>query len=155
MGDHDNPKRRRLREAGLLHPQPDEVRDRCFQEFPEFFDARDLLQVRYELLRAHRVGGQAVMGLCKRYGISRQTFYNLLAKFSRSGTAGLLPARPGPRGPSKLTSEIVAFAQEQLQSEPDLAGSELAIRVEARFERSIHRRTAEKFLQQLRSKKNS
>ena len=70
MGDHDNPKRRRLREAGLLHPQPGQVRERCFQELPEFFDARDLLQVRYELLRAHRVGGEAVLALCKRYGIS-------------------------------------------------------------------------------------
>jgi hypothetical protein len=47
----------RLRQAGLLHLDPDRVRDRLFLEHPDFFDSHDLLQVRYELLRAHLAGG--------------------------------------------------------------------------------------------------
>jgi transposase len=155
MNDHDTPKRRRLRKAGLFHLHPERVRDRWFMEFPEFFDACDLLQVRYEILRAHAVGGEAVVDVCKRFGISRQTFYTLHEKFARSGTAGLLPERPGPHGPSKLTPEVVAFAEQHLQDEPDLSGSELATRIEERFKHSLHKRTAEKLLRQLRSKKNS
>ena len=68
--------RKHLREAGLLHPRPERVRDPLFEQTPEFFDAEDHLQVRYELLRAHLVERDAVSAICGRYWISRQTFTN-------------------------------------------------------------------------------
>ena len=48
-----------LRRQGALHPHPDTVRDEAFRQ-GEFFDSRDLVQVRYEMLRHHQVDGQAV-----------------------------------------------------------------------------------------------
>ena len=147
-------KRKHLRRAGLLHPNPDKVRDRLFADFPHFFDAHDLLQVRYEMLRAHRVGGEQVVGLCRRYSVSRQTFYTLLSKLDAGGTAGLLPDRPGPKGPSKLSREVVDFARGETAREADLTGAALGQRIEARFDVSIHKRTAERLLRTSRSKKN-
>jgi transposase len=155
MNDANDNKRRQLQEAGLLHGSPDNVSASLFREYPDFFDARDLLQVRYELLRAHLVDGGQVLSLCQRYGISRQTFYTLLEKFTHAGTVGLLPERRGPHGPSKLTDAVVTYVREALQEEPELSGATLAARLQARFELSIHKRTAERLLQRLRIKINS
>ena len=48
-----------LREAGALHPHPDAVRDDAFLSHP-FFDPRDRVQVKYEMVRRHRVDGRPV-----------------------------------------------------------------------------------------------
>jgi transposase len=154
MANPSESKSRRLRSAGLLHPDPGKVRDPLFADYPEFFDARDLLQVRYELLRAHRVGGERIVEVCHRYGFSRQTFYTLFSKLEEGGTAGLLPDRPGPKGPSKLTPEVLNFARDEASRDPQVTGMVLRQRIETRFGVSIHKRTAERLLRQVRSKKN-
>ena len=43
-----------LKRTRTLNPRPDAVSDSLFKENP-FFDPKDLLQVRYEMLRRHRV----------------------------------------------------------------------------------------------------
>lgn len=151
---HDS-KRNQLREAGLLHPQPESVRDSLFEEAPEFFDAEDLLQVRYEMLRAHLVERDAIRAICQRYGVSRQTFYNLQAKFRSEGTAGLLPKRPGPKGPRKLTAEVLAFVSARLDSEQKPSTKGLGEEIQGRFGVSLHRRTLEKLVRDLHRKKNT
>lgn len=155
MTNAHGPKRTKLREAGLLHPQPDSVRDPLFEEAPEFFDAEDLLQVRYEMLRAHLVERDAIRAICQRFGVSRQTFYNLQAKFHSEGTAGLLPKRPGPKGPRKLTAEVLAFVSERLDSEQGPSTKGLREEIQGRFGVALHRRTLEKLVRDLRRKKNT
>ena len=154
MGSEKREKRARLEQAGLLNPEPERVRDALFSSHPEFFDAQDLLQVRYELLRAHLVDGGRIVGLCDGYGVSRQTFYNLLAKFLEHGSAGLIPRKPGPKGASKVTSEVVTFAVRRLEKDADLSGGRLALEIEDRFATSLHPMTTERLLRRLRSKKN-
>lgn len=155
MTSAHGPKRTQLREAGLLHPRPDSVRDPLFEEAPEFFDAEDLLQVRYEMLRAHLVERDAVRAICQRFGVSRQTFYNLQAKFRSEGTAGLLPKQPGPKGPRKLTGEVLSFVSERLDSEQGPSTMELREEILGRFGVGLHRRTLEKLMRDLRRKKNT
>jgi len=149
------PKRAQLREAGLLHPQPDSVRDPLFEGTQEFFDAEDLLQVRYEMVRAHLVERDAIRAICRRFGVSRQTFYNLQAKFQSAGTAGLLPNRPGPKGPRKLTAEVLAFVSEGLSSQQAPSSKGLREEIRGRFGVTLHRRTLEKVVRDLRRKKNT
>ena len=43
------------------------------------------------------------------------------AALEPSGLEGLVPARPGPRGASKLTGEILAWAEQQLAADPGAA----------------------------------
>ena len=50
----DDAKRNQLARRGALHPHPERVTDPLFQHGP-FFDARDAVQVKYEMLRAVRV----------------------------------------------------------------------------------------------------
>ena len=154
MQDRKIQKRKNLLEAGLLNPDPDRVQDSLFQDCSEFFDPEDNLQVRYEMLRAHLVEYDRVSAICQRFGISRQTFYNLQDKFLHKGTAGLLPQRPGPKGPSKLTEEVLSFVGQHLEADELIAAPKLLEKVQAKFGVSMHRRTIEKIKKDLRSKKN-
>ena len=49
-----DPKTRALRQEASLHPHPEQVTDELFST-QEFFDARDLVQVKYEMLRRRAV----------------------------------------------------------------------------------------------------
>jgi transposase len=144
-----------LKRAGLLHPAPQVVNDPLFREHPEFFDAHDSLQVRYEMIRAHEIDRRSVVEICRRYSISRQTFYTLQQRFVSAGTAGLLFQRPGPKGPSKLTMEVLEFVEQQLEQEPNLRAVQIQSQLERSLEVRLHRRTLQKLLKELGSKKNS
>lgn len=155
MSDPKVQKRQHLREAGMLHPQPERVRDSLFEQTPEFFDAEDHLQVRYELLRAHLVDRDAVSAICGRYGISRQTFYNLQEKFVGEGTSGLLPKQPGPKGPRKLTTQVLALVGKRIAQEQAPSTLELREEIQQQLGLTLHRRTIEKLAKNLRAKKNA
>jgi transposase len=154
MTDPKARRRSHLRKAGLLNPEPERVRDPLFQQASEFFDAEDHLQVRYEMLRAHLVDRDAIRAICKRFGVSRQTYYNLQAKFLGEGTGGLLPKRPGPKGPRKLTAEVLNLVRQRLGSEELLSTTELCEEIQGAFGVALHRRTVEKLVKELRAKKN-
>ena len=155
MTDRRAQKRTHLREAGLLHPDPDRVRDPLFEQWPAFFDAEDHLQVRYEMLRAHLVDRDAISAIGQRYGVSRQTFYNLQAKFVAGGTGGLLAQRPGPKGPRKVTAAVSTCVQARLDHEEAFSTPGVLAEIHARFGVVLHRRTLEKLVRDLRAKKNA
>ncbi len=155
MKDRPSRKREHLSAAGVLNPHPERVDDPLFHDHPTFFDANDQLQVRYEMLRSHRIDAQSVIAICQRYGVSRQGFYNVQERFDAEGTAGLLPRKPGPKGPSTLTARVLQFIEGELQDDPDRNGRSLVTELEGRFGVRVHKRTLEKLLAQRRSKKNA
>lgn len=148
-------KHENLKKAGLFNPDGDKVTDPLFVDHPEFFDPCDNLQVRYELLRSHLIEKDTITRICKRFGTSRQTFYTLEKKFEQEGTAGLLPKKPGPRGPRKLTVEVLAFVEKSLEAEEDISAQRMRTLIYERFGVSLHKRTVEKMCKGLRVKKNS
>ncbi len=97
-----------LRQAQTLHPHPERVRAPLFLGGSVFFDPRDLVQVKYELLRRVRVEGDSVAHASALFGLSRPTFYAAQAAWEEAGLAGLVPERTGPRQGHKLTEEVVA-----------------------------------------------
>jgi transposase len=137
-------KRRALQQEGTLHPARTRVRARLFWEHPIFFDARDELQVKYEMLRAHFVDEQAVTDVCAAFGYSRQTFYILRRRFARRGIAGLRDGRPGRVGPVKCTPDVVEFLQAQRAADPALSVPELQERLARERDVRLHRRTVER-----------
>jgi transposase len=76
-------------------------------------------------------------------------------KFEQEGTAGLLPKKPGPRGPRKLTVEVLTFVEKSLEAEEDISAERMRTLVHERFGVSLHKRTVEKVWKELRVKKNS
>ncbi|MGI9305616.1 MAG: helix-turn-helix domain-containing protein [Gammaproteobacteria bacterium] len=142
-----DPKHATLREQGLLHSQPDTVTDRLFLEY-DFFDAHDLLQVRYELVRCVLVDGRSVTSAATAFGVSRPTFYQAQSAFLTGGLAGLLPHKRGPRGRHKLNDEVLAFLEALLAEDDSLATARLAQQVFERFAVKVHPRSIERALRQ-------
>src|SRR6267378_320024 len=106
-----DPKLAALRAERSLNPRPQDVVDEEFGS-SEFFDSRDLVQVKYEMVRRVRVDGEPVSRSAAAFGFSRPSFYQAAAAVDAHGLAGLVPARPGPRRAHKLTGQIVVFARE-------------------------------------------
>ena len=135
-----------LRHQHALNPRPDRVRDPAFTGDNPFFDAQDLVQVKYEMLRRVREEGQRVSEASATFGFSRPSFYEAQAAFEESGLPGLLPRRPGPRRAHKLSAAVLDVLEAALSEQPRLSSTDLAHLVEARFELSVHPRSVERAL---------
>ena len=94
----DDPKEAALREARCLNPRPQAVADQAFTAGPEFFDARDLVQVKYEMVRRVRAEGQPVSRAAAAFGFSRPSYYQAAAAVDAGGLAGLVRPGPAPGG---------------------------------------------------------
>ena len=145
-----NPKREALREQGTLNPRPREVTDPLFAE-DSFFDPRDLVQVKYEMLRRVQSEGHSVTDAAAAFGFSRPSFYQALSAFEGDGLAGLVPHKRGPKQAHKLTDEVLSFLVEIRQNEPSVQTPELVRRIQERFGTKVHSRSIERAL--LRTKK--
>ncbi len=74
-----------LRQSHTLHPHPDQVRDPLFTSGSPFFDPRDLVQVKYELLRRVWVDGYSVVHATSLFALSRPTFYAAQTSWEQAG----------------------------------------------------------------------
>jgi transposase len=136
-------KTKALRAQGALHPHPETVHDPLFGSH-EFFDPRDLVQVKYEMLRRVDIDGQSVTGTTEAFGCSRPTFYQAHAAFKAHGLPGLVPRKRGPRGAHKLDAAVMAFVQGLRTDDPMLAIPTLLAQIRRRFGLAVHRRTLER-----------
>lgn len=140
-----------LREGRVLNPRPERVVDEAFVA-SEFFDARDLLQVKYEMVRRVLVDGAPAGRTAAAFGFSRPSYYDAAAAVSAEGLPGLLPQRPGPRRAHKLGAEVMAFMLERLAEDASLRPRDLVPLLEARFGLRVHARSIERALARWRSK---
>lgn len=134
-----------LREEGTLNPTPEKVRDPKFR-VSEFFDPRDGVQVKYEMLRRVTIDNASVTEVSDEYGMSRPTYYQAKANFDAAGIAGLVPKKPGPRGPNKIHSDVLAFLRAQLIPGEPLRARELAKLIRNELGIDVHPRTIERAL---------
>lgn len=140
-----------LQEQGALNPRPERVSDTAFRSNP-FFDPRDLVQVKYEMVRRVQVDGQPVTQVAAEFGFSRPSFYQAQEALDRGGLPELVPKRRGPRGGHKMTDEVLAFVLETQAQESSIDLGTLAHRVEQRFGVSVHPRTIERALARTQKK---
>ncbi|MBN2326608.1 MAG: helix-turn-helix domain containing protein [Candidatus Omnitrophica bacterium] len=145
-------KNQTLREQGTLNPHPETVRDPLFLE-NDFFDPRDLIQVKYEMLRRVQIEGQSIQGTVQDFGFSRPSFYKAQDAFGKEGLPGLLPRRRGPQRAHKLTEEIMEFIEQTLREEGPLRATALARRVEEQFGVLVHPRSIERGLTRRKKKR--
>ena len=121
----------------------------------EFFDARDAVQVKYEMVRRVSVDGAPVTAAAAAFGYSRPSYYQAAAALAASGLDGLVPARPGPRGGHKLTGQILAWAEQQLADDPVLKPAGLAGPIAEAFGVHVHPRSIERALARRREHSKS
>jgi transposase len=115
-------------------------------EKSSFFDPEDLLQLKYETLRAVEIERCPIAKAARDFGLSRPTIYEAQVQFQQEGLEGLLPHKRGPKAAHKLTEEILQFFQAQRTAEPELKAEELARRVRQRYGVKLHPRTIQKAL---------
>lgn len=140
-----------LDKQGAVNPHPERVRDPLF-EADEFFDARDLVQVRYEMLRRVEVEGDAVTDACAAFGLSRPVFYRVRAALQDRGLAGLLPRKRGPRGGHKLTPKVVCAIEDALAEDRSLGVQALVELVQERYGVHVHPRSIQRALARRKKK---
>lgn len=143
--DRTDHKTAALRAEGTLNPSPEDVGDPKFQA-SEFFDARDLVQVRYEMLRRVSIDNVSITDAAAEYGFSRPTYYQARTSLEAAGVAGLVPKKRGPRGPHKLQGEILAFAEKQIVAGEPIRARHLAELIQREFSVKVHPRTIERAL---------
>ena len=140
-----NPKADRLKENHSFNLHPERVRAKQFQN-SAFFDPRDLVQVKYEMLREVSREGTSKVQAAATYGVSRQAFYQSLNAFTLGGIAGLLPGQRGPKGAHKLTDEVMAFIDQRQGEDPDLHARALADGLREQLRLVVHPRSIERAL---------
>lgn len=138
-------KRRALQTTGTFNSHAAQVRHPLFQQ-SSFFDPEDLLQLKYETLRAVEVEKCPIARAAREFGLSRPTIYEAQAQLQLQGLEGLLPHKRGPKAAHKLTNQVLQYLQEQAQAEPEIEVQELARGVRQRFAVKLHPRTIQKAL---------
>ena len=143
-------KTQRLRQSGTLNPNPERVADPLFAD-SEFFDPRDLLQVRYEMVR--HTEAASLREAAERFGTSVPTCVRANRAFREGGLQALIPRRRGPRGAHKITAEILAFVEEYRTRHGPVGSRRLVPLIAERFGVTVHPRGLDKAI--ARTKKNA
>ena len=115
-----------LTPPGTLNPNPEAVLDEQFTA-GDFFDARDIVQVKYEMLR-RVANGQSIAETIRAFGFSsRQVFYKARAAFQARGLAGLVPIKRRPKKNSPLEqSKLTRRMRKRIEKDLRDSGSTLA-----------------------------
>lgn len=140
-----------LRQRGTLNPRPGSVKDPLFTS-GGFFDPRDLVQVKYEMVRRVQVDGQSVSEAALAFGFSRPSFYQAQSVLAQGGLAALIPQKPGPRRSHKLSPDVLDFLLQERSLDGSVDSRELAQRVLSHFSLKIHPRSIEKAMARLEKK---
>ncbi len=143
-GDGDS-KVERLSKQGGLNRKAQEVRDELFLKH-DFFDSRDLLQVKYEMVRRVKKDGWTVTQASNIFGFSRPSFYKAQKAFDQEGLAGLIPHQRGPKAAYKLSGEVLEFVERVLKEDRTLRSPDLVSLIEKRFGLKVHPRSIERAL---------
>jgi transposase len=141
-----------LRAHGALHPHPEAVRDPLFSSH-EFFDARDLVQVKYEMVRRVEVEGHSIAATTAAFGCARPTFYHAQTALKTQGIPGLIPRKRGPRGAHKLDATVMAFVRGLRTDDATLTTPAVLGQIRRRFGLAVHRRTLERAIRREEKKR--
>ena len=150
----EDPKVSALRACRGLNPHPEQVTDSVFTA-EEFFDARDAVQVKYEMVRRVQVEGASVTATAAAFGYSRPSYYEAAAALAAAGLEGLVGAKPGPHGGHKLTEAVLAWAEDRLAADPELRPAGLVDPIEHEFGVHVHPRSIERALARRRERSKS
>ena len=142
-----------LKRTGTLNPRPNSISDTLFKENP-FFDPKDLLQVRYEMLRRHSMEGVSIVDVATKFGVSRPTVYQAQSAFQQAGLSGLLPKHRGPKEGHKLSAEVIEYMRTLRAAEPGITTVACVQAIQERFGITVHRRSLERALASKKKPRN-
>ena len=145
MQNDERKKEDALRANGTFNLRAEGVVDTLFGK-GDFFDARDLVQVKYEMLRRVREDGMSVARAATAFGFSRVAFYEIQRAWQGEGVGGLMPRPRGPKRGHKLTDEVMDFVRAAQAKDAALRAPGLVEQVRERFGIEVHPRSIERAL---------
>ena len=110
MSGNQSLRHNEMRQNGSYNHRAQMVRAELFKDNP-FFDAHDLMQVKYEMLRIVERDRCDVTAAAENFGFSRVSYYQIKKEYDENGVAGLMPKKRGPKGSRKLSEDDIAFAK--------------------------------------------
>lgn len=134
-----------LRRYRTFHVRHEAVTDPLFGD-DDFFDPRDLLLVKCEMLRRVRLESQPIAPVVRRFALCRDTFYEAWERWRQRGLLGLVPEAPGPRRPHKLTTSLLTFLRDRATDDESRRGAALAACLWREQAIRVHPRTIERAL---------
>jgi len=141
-------KTKTLIENGSFNKNADSVNSPMFKSNP-YFDSQDLVQVKYEMLRAVKADGLNVSDASRQFGFSRTAYYKIEKRFCDAGVDGLCTQKTGPKFPSKITPDIIDFVSQIKEECPDMTNDDIVEKIRGEKGVSIHKRS----LQRVQAKK--
>jgi hypothetical protein len=122
-----------LRRTLCLNRSPESVKDESFIGRSDFFDNRDIVQVKYELLRRCEVDGKDVASTCIDFGFSRTTYYKVQQAFLKGGLPSLMGRPRGRPNPTKVSDIVLGFAIAEKAKNPKLTAKDMVASISARY----------------------
>jgi len=139
-----------LKKSGYFNKNHANVTAGIFDSSP-FFDKRDIVQVRYEMIRAASNNEGSVAVIADAYGFSRKSYYQVSKAFQSGGLFALIPKKKGPKRPSKLNAETSAFINTFCEEHKNAKSSEISDALEAEKGVKVHPRNIYRHLKKNRS----
>jgi transposase len=134
-----------LKKNGCFNHNYENVAAGIFKTCP-FFDRMDIVQVKYEMIRAVSNAEGSVAKISGTYGFSRKSYYQTAKAFQSSGLCALIPKKTGPKKPHKLNGEAAAFVDSFLANHINSKSKEISAALKAETGISIHPRTIHRYL---------
>jgi len=134
-----------LKKNNSFNHNHENVKADIFRTTP-FFDKRDLVQVKYEMVRAVSNAEGTVTEIASNFGFSRKGYYQISKAFKDGGLGALAPKKTGPQKPHKLTPNATVFIDSYLAAKPKAKAAELSAALESEMGISIHPRTVYRYL---------
>jgi len=112
----------------------------------DFYDPRDLAQVKYEMLRCVRESNESVEEITVRFGFSRAGFYKIKNSFEKEGLCAFVSNKTGPRNAWKLTKEYQRFIDKYVSENPDVTSEDIMLILKSERGLEVSKRTIERYL---------
>ena len=146
-----DPKEAALAAARCLNPHPEQVSDPEFLA-SEFFDARDVVQVKYEMVRKVKAAAPRSPRPPRRSGTPGRRTTRRPPRWSAPGWRGWSRPGPGRAAPTSSPRRSCAWAEEQLAADPGAAPGAAGRPIEESFGVRVHPRSVERALARRRER---
>ena len=134
-----------LKKSGCFNNNYENVIAGIFNTIP-FFDKRDIVQVKYEMIRAISREEGSVTEISAAHGFSRKSYYQISKAFNTGGLYALMPKKTGPKGASKLTAEALEFIDSFVAGNKNTKSKEISAILETEKGIKVHPRTIYRYL---------
>lgn len=138
-------KEEKLRSSNTYNSKSSRVNAPCFAD-NEMMDPHDLLQVRYEMVRAIELDNKSIKDTCSEFGVSASTARRYVRDLKEGGLIALVPEKKGPAGPTRLSKEAAEFIDNYLKEFPKASGGKVHRALETKLHTGVSKRTVERYL---------